>query len=57
LNIRDENQSGFEANPSFGNLKDGLITDAMKSACAAKKGGSPPVNGVCDYTVTHHHLA
>ena len=31
--------SGFDANPSPGNIKDGLITDAIKSAGAAKKGG------------------
>lgn len=28
----------FSTNPSPGNIKDGLITDAMKSAGAAKKG-------------------
>ncbi|GAA3579843.1 altronate dehydratase family protein [Snuella lapsa] len=42
--------SGFENNPSPGNIKDGLITDAMKSAGAAKKGGTSPVVGVLDYT-------
>ncbi|MDN5203422.1 altronate dehydratase family protein [Fulvivirgaceae bacterium BMA10] len=42
--------SGFEANPSPGNIKDGLITDAMKSAGAAKKGGTSPVVEVLDYT-------
>lgn len=41
--------SGFEMNPSPGNIKDGLITDAMKSAGAAKKGGSSPVTSVLDY--------
>jgi altronate hydrolase len=41
--------SGFYANPSPGNIKDGLITDAIKSAGAAKKGGSSPVTGVWDY--------
>ncbi|HUS02836.1 MAG TPA: UxaA family hydrolase, partial [Chitinophagaceae bacterium] len=30
--------SGFHMNPSPGNIKDGLITDAIKSAGAAKKG-------------------
>src|SRR5467141_5201252 len=35
--------SGFEMNPSPGNMRDGLLTDAMKSAGAAKKGGSSPV--------------
>ena len=42
--------SGFENNPSPGNIKDGLITDAMKSAGAAKKGGTSPVAHVLDYT-------
>lgn len=41
--------SGFDMNPSPGNIKDGLITDAMKSAGAAKKGGSSPVVEVLDY--------
>jgi altronate hydrolase len=41
--------SGFDMNPSPGNIKDGLITDAMKSAGAARKGGTSPVNDVLDY--------
>lgn len=41
--------SGFYANPSPGNIRDGLITDAIKSAGAAKKGGSSPVTAVLDY--------
>jgi altronate hydrolase len=41
--------SGFDANPSPGNIKDGLITDAMKSAGAARKGGTSPVGDVLDY--------
>lgn len=41
--------SGFEMNPSPGNIQDGLITDAMKSAGAARKSGTSPVNGVLDY--------
>ncbi len=41
--------SGFEMNPSPGNMRDGLLTDAMKSAGAAKKGGNSPVNAVIDY--------
>jgi altronate hydrolase len=41
--------SGFNANPSPGNIKDGLITDAIKSAGAAKKGGTSPVADVLDY--------
>src|SRR5690606_13750684 len=35
--------SGFFMNPSPGNIKDGLITDAIKSTGAAKKGGTSPV--------------
>jgi altronate hydrolase len=41
--------SGFEMNPSPGNIKDGLLTDAMKSAGAARKGGTSPVCQVLDY--------
>ncbi|HTJ52431.1 MAG TPA: altronate dehydratase family protein [Cyclobacteriaceae bacterium] len=41
--------SGFDMNPSPGNIKDGLITDAIKSAGAAKKGGTSPVTAVLDY--------
>lgn len=41
--------SGFDANPSPGNIRDGLITDAIKSAGAAKKGGTSPVTSVLDY--------
>ena len=41
--------SGFDMNPSPGNIKDGLITDAMKSAGAAKKGGTSPIEAVLDY--------
>jgi altronate hydrolase len=41
--------SGFSKNPSPGNIKDGLITDAIKSAGAALKGGRSPVRGVLDY--------
>lgn len=42
--------SGFHMNPSPGNIKDGLITDAIKSTGACKKGGSSPVVDVLDYT-------
>jgi altronate hydrolase len=42
--------SGFHMNPSPGNIKDGLITDAIKSAGAAKKGGTSPIVDVLDYT-------
>ncbi|HEY4209551.1 MAG TPA: altronate dehydratase family protein [Puia sp.] len=41
--------SGFDMNPSPGNIRDGLITDAIKSAGAAKKGGTSPVAAVLDY--------
>ncbi|HEY6184555.1 MAG TPA: altronate dehydratase family protein [Terriglobales bacterium] len=41
--------SGFDMNPSPGNIGDGLLTDAMKSAGAAKKGGTSPVTAVLDY--------
>jgi altronate hydrolase len=42
-------RSAFEMNPSPGNMRDGLLTDAMKSAGAAKKGGASPVTAVLDY--------
>jgi altronate hydrolase len=42
-------RAGFDMNPSPGNIRDGLLTDAMKSAGAAKKGGSSPVTAVLDY--------
>ena len=41
--------SGFEMNPSPGNIRDGLITDAMKSLGAARKSGTAPVVDVLDY--------
>ncbi len=41
--------SSFNSYSSPGNIKDGLITDAMKSAGAAKKGGTSPVVEVLDY--------
>jgi len=41
--------SGFDMNPSPGNIRDGLITDAIKSAGAAKKGGTSPVVDVLPY--------
>ena len=41
--------SGFDMNPSPGNIRDGLVTDAMKSAGAARKGGASPVTAVLDY--------
>lgn len=42
--------SDFSTNPSPGNISDGLITDAIKSAGAAKKGGTAPIVDVLDYT-------
>lgn len=45
----EEAGSGFHANPSPGNIADGLITDAIKSAGAAKKGGTSPIVDVLDY--------
>ncbi len=41
--------SGFYMNPSPGNIADGLITDAIKSAGAVKKGGTSPIVDVLDY--------
>ncbi len=41
--------SGFHMNPSPGNIEDGLITDAIKSMGAARKGGLSPVTDVLDY--------
>ncbi len=42
-------RAAFDMNPSPGNIRDGLITDAMKSAGAAKKGGTAPISAVIDY--------
>ena len=42
-------RTGFEMNPSPGNIQDGLITDAMKSAGAARKSGMSPIRGVLNY--------
>lgn len=41
--------SGFEMNPSPGNIADGLTTDAIKSAGAARKGGISSIKGVIDF--------
>ncbi|MEM7014403.1 MAG: UxaA family hydrolase, partial [Verrucomicrobiota bacterium] len=46
----DEVGTSMSANPSPGNIRDGLITDAIKSAGAAKKGGTSPIVDVLDYT-------
>lgn len=48
--IAEAQDAGFDMNPSAGNIKDGLITDAIKSAGAAKKGGTAPVKSVLNYT-------
>jgi altronate hydrolase len=42
--------SSLSANPSPGNIRDGLVTDAIKSAGAARKAGTAPVVDVLDYT-------
>jgi len=42
-------RASFALNPSPGNMRDGLLTDAMKSAGAAKKGGTAPVTAALDY--------
>jgi altronate hydrolase len=42
-------RASFDMNPSPGNMRDGLLTDAMKSAGAAKKGGTSPVTAALDY--------
>lgn len=49
-NLAKKVGSGFHMNPSPGNIKDGLITDAIKSTGAARKGGTSPVVDVLDYT-------
>jgi altronate hydrolase len=41
--------ASFDMNPSPGNMRDGLLTDAMKSAGAGKKGGTSPVTAALDY--------
>ena len=42
-------KASFSLNPSPGNIRDGLLTDAMKSAGAARKGGTSPVAAAIDY--------
>jgi altronate hydrolase len=42
-------RAGFDMNPSPGNIRDGLLTDAMKSAGAEKKGGTSPMTAALDY--------
>ena len=39
----------FSDNPAPGNIRDGLITHAIKSAGAARKGGTSPIVDVLDY--------
>ena len=48
-NWAEKFESGFFDNPSPGNIRDGLITDAIKSAGAAKKGGISPIVDILDY--------
>jgi altronate hydrolase len=45
----DAVSEAFAKNVSPGNIRNGLLTDAMKSAGSAKKGGTAPVEGVLDY--------
>ena len=47
--------SGFEMNPSPGNIGDGLITDAIKSAGAARKGGVRDQSAMCSTFPSTHH--
>ncbi len=53
-NRAEQAGSSFADNPSPGNVRDGLLTDAMKSAGAARKGGTSPVVGVWDYAEPAH---
>jgi altronate hydrolase len=46
--LRREGNS-FDSNPSPGNIREGLTTVAIKSAGAARKGGTSPVVDVLDY--------
>ncbi|MGA2807814.1 MAG: altronate dehydratase family protein [Terracidiphilus sp.] len=46
--------SGFEMNPSPGNIADGLTTDAIKSAGAARKGGVSTIQDVLDFPEYAH---
>jgi len=48
-------RASFDMNPSPGNMRDGLLTDAMKSAGAAKKGGTAPVTAALDYPEYSKH--
>jgi len=47
--LADTVGAGFEMNPSTGNIADGLLTGAMKSAGAVRKGGTSPITAVLDY--------
>src|SRR6202521_4638848 len=47
--MRNQLDPVLKMNPSPGNIRDGLVTDAMKSAGAAKKAGTSPVTAVLDY--------
>ena len=48
-NRAEADGTSMSSNPSPGNIKDGLITDAIKSAGAAKKGGTAIIQDVQDY--------
>lgn len=47
--------ASFDMNPSPGNIRDGLLTDAMKSAGAVRKGGTSPVADVLAYPEYGRH--
>lgn len=47
--IANQDGTSISDNPSPGNIKDGLITDAIKSTGASKKAGSAPISHVDDY--------
>ncbi|MHC4995276.1 MAG: UxaA family hydrolase, partial [Planctomycetota bacterium] len=53
--LADKLGTGFDRNPSPGNIADGLVTDAIKSAGAVLKGGSSPITDVLDYTEPVRH--
>jgi altronate hydrolase len=47
--MRIDAQATFALNPSPGNIRDGLLTDAMKSPGAAKNGGTSPLSAAIAY--------
>ena len=42
--------ASFDMNPSPGNIRDGLVTNTIKSAGAVRKGGISPITDVLDYS-------